>query len=67
LGWRWRPGESITEHRSFELPQALDPGTYRLVVQKHDFSAQRVLSARQDGARLAKIGEIVIEAPVAQR
>ncbi len=59
--WRWRPGESITEQRNFELPQALDPGVYRLVVQVHDFSAQRLLSARQDGAPAAEIGQIMIE------
>jgi len=66
--WRWRPGENITEQRNFQLPQALDPGIYRLVLQVHDFSAQRVLSAHQDGAQAAEIGQIVIEAPpVAQR
>jgi hypothetical protein len=65
--WRWRPGESITEQRNFTLPQALEPGIYRLVVQVHDFSAQRILTAYQDGVQLAEIGQVVIDSPEMRR
>jgi hypothetical protein len=65
--WRWRPGERVTEQRSIALPPELPPGVYQLVVQVHDFEAQRSLAAGQAGAPAATLGPIVIDDPLAHR
>jgi hypothetical protein len=54
--WRWRPGDTVTDRQSIELPHNLPPGIYRLEVSTRDFGTLELMASGT-----ARIGEFVIE------